>query len=176
MDSNSQHTMRALASYKPFFAGIGELLTVIMFAIFNAFFPSVFRLSKKFCTVNKYSKASEQRSHYKHLPNSLLFTLPVTLLPLTSNILILCSTGQVLASLNNRLPCILSSERVALLYQQRAATPCNCSGSLCLFICYALASVQCLQPGKQAPPAPAGEASTGEQGRLCPSWALIPKD
>lgn len=45
-----------------------------------------------------------------------------------------------------------------------ATTPCNWSRSLCLFICFALASVHKSQAGKPAEPAPAGEASAGEQG------------
>ncbi|MED6247526.1 hypothetical protein ATANTOWER_005865 [Ataeniobius toweri] len=72
--------------------------------------------------------------------------------------------GLSSAYLNNGLPCILRSERFVLFNHERAATPCNCSGFLCLIICYALASVYSSQPGKQAAPAAAGELSTGERG------------
>lgn len=45
-----------------------------------------------------------------------------------------------------------------------AKNPCNWSGSLCLLICFALASVHDSQAGKPAEPALAGAASTSEQG------------
>lgn len=45
-----------------------------------------------------------------------------------------------------------------------ATTPRNWSGALCLFICFALASVHKSQAGEASEPAPAGEASAGEQG------------
>lgn len=61
--------------------------------------------------------------------------------------------------------------------RERATTPCNCSGSLCLFICYALASVPRSSPGKQAPPAPAGGAFAGERGQtLSPHGLRFPEN
>lgn len=54
-----------------------------------------------------------------------------------------------------------------------ATTPRNWSGALCLFICFALASVHKSQAGEACEPAPAGEASAGEQGpTVSPTRAL----
>lgn len=55
-----------------------------------------------------------------------------------------------------------------------AKTSCNWSGSLCLFICFALASVHDSQAGKPADPALAGVKSTSEHDCF-PTWALIPR-
>lgn len=79
------------------------------------------------------------------------------------------------ASLSNRLSWILFSVRVALFYRERPATPCNCGEPLCLFICYALASVPCRsQPNRHRQHQPERHSQVSGAD-FVPTWALIPK-
>ncbi len=77
--------------------------------------------------------ASEQRNHYKYLWTSFHLTFLITAVFHFRNVQ--CTTSY---SSSSEWDCPASFMKGLLCFiRGRAATPCNCFGSLCLFICYA---------------------------------------